>query len=91
MMRIVQEGSLRIGPALCGGLSLIHYASLHAASSLGILKKRYQDEMSDFLDLGIHVMVSQNQSGQLTVGDSHEYGFAPDPLPILLFSHITKL
>jgi FAD dependent oxidoreductase TIGR03364 len=79
MMRLVEEGSPRIGPALCGGLSLIHYASFRAAPSLEILKKRYKDEMSEFLDLGIHVMVSQNQSGLLTVGDSHEYGFAPDP------------
>jgi FAD dependent oxidoreductase TIGR03364 len=79
MMRLLEEGSPRIGPALCGGLSLIHYASFKAAPSLDILKKRYDDEMSDYLDLGIHVMVSQNQSGQLTVGDSHEYGLAPDP------------
>src|SRR6202790_5010572 len=61
MMRLVEEGSPRIGPSLCGGLSLIHYASFKAAPSLDILKKRYDDEMSDYLDLGIHVMVSQNQ------------------------------
>ncbi len=79
MMRLVQEGSPRIGPALCGGLSLIHYASFKAANSLSTLKKRYEQEMSEYLHWGIHVMVSQNQTGQLTVGDSHEYGFAPDP------------
>jgi FAD dependent oxidoreductase TIGR03364 len=79
MMRFIEKGSSRIGPALCGGLSLIHYASFNAASSLNKLRKRYEDEMSEYLDYGIHVMVSQNQSGQLTVGDSHEYGLAPDP------------
>jgi FAD dependent oxidoreductase TIGR03364 len=79
MMRLIEEGSPRVGPALCGGLSLIHYASFKAAPSLNKLRIRYENEMSDFLNLGIHVMVSQNQSGQLTVGDSHEYGLAPDP------------
>ena len=28
---------------------------------------------------GIHVMVSQNHTGHLTIGDSHEYGLSPDP------------
>jgi FAD dependent oxidoreductase TIGR03364 len=79
MMRIVESESRRIGPALCGGLSLNHYASFKSAPSLHLLRNRYENEMSDFLDLGIHVMVSQNQSGQLTVGDSHEYGLTPDP------------
>jgi FAD dependent oxidoreductase TIGR03364 len=79
MMRLIEEGSPRIGPALCGGLSLIHYASFKAAFSLNKLRKRYENEMADFLDFGIHVMISQNESGQLTVGDSHEYGLAPDP------------
>jgi FAD dependent oxidoreductase TIGR03364 len=79
MMRLLESESRRIGPALCGGLSLIHYASFKSAPSLYKLRNRYENEMSDYLDLGIHVMVSQNQSGQLTVGDSHEYGLAPDP------------
>src|SRR5579862_448993 len=79
MMRLLESDSRRIGPALCGGLSLIHYASFKSAPSLYKLRNRYENEMSDYLDLGIHVMVSQNQSGQLTVGDSHEYGLAPDP------------
>ena len=80
MMRMVaQPDEWRIGPALCGGLSLIHYASFKAASSLPILKKRYEEEMADYLEWGIHVMVSQNGNGELTVGDSHEYGLTHDP------------
>ena len=76
---MIEEGSQRIGPAICGGLSLIHYASFQAAPSLPLLKSRYENEMQEFLKWGIHVMISQNQTGQLTVGDSHEYGLSPDP------------
>jgi FAD dependent oxidoreductase TIGR03364 len=79
MLRLVEEGSPRIGPAICGGLSLIHYPSFKAAASLGELKKYFEDERAEWLKWGIHVMVSQNQTGLLTVGDSHEYGNAPDP------------
>jgi FAD dependent oxidoreductase TIGR03364 len=80
MMRLVtQPDKWRIGPALCGGLSLIHYSSFRAASTLLLLKKRYQEEMAEYLEWGIHVMVSQNGCGELTIGDSHEYGLAPDP------------
>jgi FAD dependent oxidoreductase TIGR03364 len=80
MMRLApQPMDWRIGPALCGGLSLIHYNSFKAAPSLPGLKERYQDEMAEYLEWGIHVMVSQNGRGELTVGDSHEYGLTHDP------------
>lgn len=80
MMRIAaQPDDWRIGPAFCGGLSLIHYKSFAAAPSLQELKKRYEAEMSEYLDWGIHVMVSQNGRGELTIGDSHEYGLTHDP------------
>jgi FAD dependent oxidoreductase TIGR03364 len=80
MMRFrAQPDAWRIGPALCGGLSLIHYKSFTAAASLTALKERYQRELPEYLDWGIHVMVSQNGYGELTVGDSHEYGSVHDP------------
>jgi len=80
MMRLVpQPGDWRIGPALCGGLSLIHYSSFKAAPSLSLLKERFQQEMAEYLEWGIHVMVSQNGKGELTIGDSHEYGLTHDP------------
>ncbi|HTQ64264.1 MAG TPA: TIGR03364 family FAD-dependent oxidoreductase [Puia sp.] len=80
MMRLIaQPDNWRIGPALCGGLSLIHYNSFKVAPSLPRLKRRYQEEMNEYLEWGIHVMVSQNGKGELTIGDSHEYGQTHDP------------
>ena len=80
MMRLAaQQGDQRMGVALCGGLSLIHYANFKTAASLHHLADRFQKEMSNYIKWGIHVMVSQNESGQLTVGDSHECGSTPDP------------
>lgn len=80
MMRYVSNSAnQRIGTSICGGLSLIHYQSFKAASSLYALKERFQSEMSEYINNGIHVMVSQNQAGELTIGDSHEYGHSLDP------------
>jgi FAD dependent oxidoreductase TIGR03364 len=80
MMRLAsQPDDWRIGPALCGGLSLIHYNSFKAAPSLAAQRDRYGAEMADYLQWGIHVMVAQNGRGELTIGDSHEYGLTHDP------------
>ncbi len=74
-----QPGNWHIGPALCGGLSLIHYKSFATASSILLLRRRYEQELPDHVRWGVHVMVSQNSRYELTVGDSHEYGLSPDP------------
>ena len=80
MMRFTaHEKDWRIGTAICGGLSLVHYPSFKAAISLKKLQSRYNAEMSEYLDNGIHVMVSQNDKGELTVGDTHEYATTFDP------------
>lgn len=80
MMRMAaQPNNEQMGPALCGGLSLLHYSSFKAAGSLAQLKERMEKEYPDHIKWGIHVMVSQNRAGELTVGDSHEYGPSPGP------------
>lgn len=80
MMRLVaQPDGWRIGPSLCGGLSMIHYPGFQVAPSLPQLKKRYEVQYAEYLQWGIHVMVSQNGGGELTIGDSHEYGLVHDP------------
>lgn len=80
MMRLVaQPENWRIGPALCGGLSLTHYKGFAAAPSVELLKKRFDGSMQQYVEWGIHVMVSQNGNGELTIGDSHEYARTFDP------------
>jgi glycine/D-amino acid oxidase-like deaminating enzyme len=80
MMRLsAQPNNLRIGPSLCGSLSMIHYPGFKAAPALSALRRRYEEEYAEYLKWGIHVMVSQNHTGELTVGDSHEYGLVHDP------------
>lgn len=80
MMRTApQPLDYRIGPALCGGLTLTHYAAFADCPSLPALKQRIQAEMPFAVDWHIHVMMSQNGLGELILGDSHEYGMTFDP------------
>lgn len=80
MMRTVpQPGNWRIGPVLCGGLSLVHYKSFEPASSVIELRRLYQETMKPYIDWGINVLVTQNEAGEITLGDSHEYGTTFDP------------
>ncbi|RFZ84229.1 TIGR03364 family FAD-dependent oxidoreductase [Mucilaginibacter terrenus] len=80
MLRLAaQPANQRIGPALCGSLSMIHYPGFKSAASLPALRARYEEQYGEQLKWGIHVMVCQNHLGELTVGDSHEYGLVHDP------------
>ena len=75
MMRLVsQPNEWKIGPALCGGLTLVHYEAFKQTPSHGALKAYYEENHPEYLKWGLNVMVSQNGSGELTIGDSHEYG-----------------
>ena len=79
MMRTVpQPEGWSLGPSLAFGLTFKHYPTFQVCRSLQTLKKRIARENPEFEKWGIHVMVSQNASGELTIGDSHEYGLAVD-------------
>jgi FAD dependent oxidoreductase TIGR03364 len=69
----------RLGPALCGGLSLTHYKGFEISPLVAELKEYYQQQMPDYPKWGIHVMACQNPYGEITVGDTHEYGWHHDP------------
>ena len=64
----------RVGPMLPAGLTLRHYTSFGACPSLPALAAALDARNPGYAARGIHVMVSQHESGMLTIGDSHEYG-----------------
>jgi FAD dependent oxidoreductase TIGR03364 len=77
MMRFEQQPHIQV--ALCGGLSLIHYSSFEVAPSLPLLRNYFEHSLPEYVSNGIHVMLSQNETGEITVGDSHEYGAVHEP------------
>jgi glycine/D-amino acid oxidase-like deaminating enzyme len=68
-----------LGASLCAGLTLLHYGAFAGLAGLDVVRDRYQAENPNFEKYGIHVLVSQNQFGQLILGDSHEYGWDVSP------------
>lgn len=80
MLRTIpQENNWSIGPALNAGLTLTHYGAFADCPSIAKLQERYNRELPEYVKWGIHVMISQNGSGEITIGDSHEYGLVHDP------------
>jgi FAD dependent oxidoreductase TIGR03364 len=69
----------RLGTHLAAGLTLRHYAAFASCPTLPALVRRLDAELPDYGRYGIHVLVSQNGHGELTLGDSHEYGEAIEP------------
>ncbi|MBV8842371.1 MAG: TIGR03364 family FAD-dependent oxidoreductase [Bryobacterales bacterium] len=73
-----QPGKWRLGPALCAGLTLRFYKSFQVCEALPALRERIANETPEYDRWEIHGLVSQTAEGELTLGDSHEYGEAVD-------------
>ncbi|MCE9563461.1 MAG: TIGR03364 family FAD-dependent oxidoreductase [Planctomycetes bacterium] len=77
MMRSQAFGDrFQLGTHLAAGLTLRHYTSFAHCPTLPALARRLDAEFPEYGRFGIHVLVSQNGHGELTIGDSHEYGDA---------------
>jgi FAD dependent oxidoreductase TIGR03364 len=79
MMKAVVPTGMTIGPTLCAGLTLRHYAAFSKCPSLRRLDQRYDTDDSSLKANGIHVLLAQNNTGELIIGDSHQYGLTHEP------------
>lgn len=79
MMKAVSDKPIVLGPTLCAGLTLRHYAAFGKCPSLKRLDDRYDHESMDYKDHGIHVLLAQNEAGEFIIGDSHHYSKTVEP------------
>jgi len=73
-----QPNGWRLGPALAAGLTLRFYPAFQICETLPALHQRIARETPEYERWGIHGLVSQTAQGELTQGDSHEYGWCVD-------------
>jgi D-hydroxyproline dehydrogenase subunit beta len=79
MMKAVPEKKVVLGPTLCAGLTLRHYAAFSRCRSLEKLDARYDAVNKEYKDHGVHVLLAQNEAGELIIGDSHHYSRTVEP------------
>jgi len=79
MMKAVTKTAVDIGPSLCAGLTLRHYSAFAKCPSLAKVHSRYDESQPAFKAHGIHVLLSQNNFGELIIGDTHHYGQTMEP------------
>ena len=73
-----QPAGWELGPALASGLTLRFYPAFSICTSLAALRRRIAAETPEYDRWHIHGLISQTSQGELTLGDSHEYGTCVD-------------
>lgn len=74
-----QPSQWRLGPHIASGLTLRHYPAFKGCPSLQLVRERIASQHPELDQFGIHVMAAQTESGEVILGDSHEYDEQIEP------------
>jgi FAD dependent oxidoreductase TIGR03364 len=78
MLRLAAPG-WRLPHPVMSDLGLVRYQGYSALPAAAALRTQLEAEQAAQLAAGVHLITVQSGDGSLVVGDSHEYGDAPDP------------
>lgn len=70
-MALTQPLSYKLKASIYSGLSISRYPAFEICPSHQVLKK--ESDQGLIRDYGIHILIKQNEFGQIILGDSHEY------------------
>lgn len=84
MLRVEPARSARraigeIGPAVLTGTSMLRHEGFAWSPSVARLRERLAETRPELLEAGVDLMVTQLPDGTVTLGETHTYGFPPDP------------
>ncbi len=75
-----QPEAWHLKPIVASELTLRHYESFQSCPTLPDLQRRLAETWKTHEEWGIHVLAVQRPSGELILGDSHEYAMDFSPL-----------
>ncbi|TVT82114.1 TIGR03364 family FAD-dependent oxidoreductase [Acinetobacter colistiniresistens] len=76
-MALTQPLAQQLGVSLYSGLSVARYPAFEICPSY---QQLYEQSQHGWVrDFGIHILIKQNQNGQIILGDSHEYADIDQP------------
>lgn len=95
MLRVRPQAGFQLNASVMGDLSLVRYHGYSQLPQAQPLLRQLQQEESDSLAHGIHLIAVQSADGSLVVGDSHHYGasvgpFALEPVDELMLHHMRE-
>ena len=78
MLRLAAP-AYRLPSPVMSDLGIMRYEGYSALPGASSLTAQLHDEQANAVAAGVHLIVAQSADGSLVVGDSHDYGDAPDP------------
>lgn len=79
MLRARPARPLDLQHALLTGLSCVHYGAFADLPEAAAIRAEIRQQQPQLEALGIHLLISPTPSGELIIGDSHDYGSDASP------------